>query len=135
MLLTPLLVVGDGNKARLANLLVHLFGRHVVDVILRLLRRRTLHKEVKVARDGIAATRDRLLGRLNMIDRDSLDRGLGVEAIDEAQRNVADGPTRTTSRTWPVPERTAERRSNGVPSITMVRKASRVPDASSRLMT
>ena len=49
MLLTPLLVVGDGNKARLANLLVHLFGRHIVDVILRLLRRRTLHKEVKVA--------------------------------------------------------------------------------------
>ena len=41
----------------------------------------------------------------------------------------------TTSRTWPVPERTAERRSNGVPSITIVRKASRVPEASSRLMT
>ena len=30
-----------------------------------------------------------------MIDRDGLDRGLGVEAIDEAQRNVADSPVRT----------------------------------------
>ena len=30
-----------------------------------------------------------------MIDRDGLDRGLGVEAIDEAQRNVANGTART----------------------------------------
>ena len=30
-----------------------------------------------------------------MIDRDGLDRGLGVEAIDKAQRNVANGTART----------------------------------------
>ena len=48
---------------------------------------------------------------------------------------MAPGVRLTTSRTWPVPGSTAAERSKGVPSMTMERNASRVPEASSRLTT